>query len=327
MIVAQSIIAPMAIAGFLAIALLPLYNQVLKVFKYRVIATSTVLLTLLLLLGGLFFLIFWQFKSLHNSYPEISQKILAIPDKVDQFLVKNNLQSTAKNFVSKENVANWLESGSSFIFKSIGNIGQFTTSIALIPIYIFLFLYYKSKIKGLLVAMLNFFDLEGDKVMSSLSYIIQHHLKGLSIVTLLMGVANSVGLYIIGVPYAIALGFFTALCTIIPYIGIILGSIPVLLISYATQGSFTTLLFIVGWYALVQFLEGNFLTPKIVGNEVNLNPLASIIALIIGGSIWGIVGMILAIPATALVQIIADQFVGGKPLVSMLSSTSQKNKK
>jgi predicted PurR-regulated permease PerM len=82
----------------------------------------------------------------------------------------------------------------------------------------------------------------------------------------------------------------------------------VLVLSYATQGSPTTLLFIIGLFALIQFIEGNFLTPSIVGDKLNVNPLVAILALLIGGQIWGIVGMILAIPTVATITLFFEKF-------------------
>src|SRR5690606_17310314 len=111
-----------------------------------------------------------------------------------------------------------------------------------------------------------------------------------------LGTINSLGLYIIGIEHAMLFGFFAAFLNIIPYIGTTIGgSLPVLyaLLNYDELWRPIAVLI---FYQLVQTVEGNFITPKIVGSKVSINPFIAIVVLIIGGFYWGIAGMVLSIP-------------------------------
>ena len=124
---------------------------------------------------------------------------------------------------------------------------------------------------------------------------------------LILASLNSIGLWALDVPYPLFLGFLTAAFSIIPYIGVVVGGVLVLAVSYAAQGSLSTLALIAALFAVIQFIEGNFITPYVVGNKVNINSFMAILVLLAGGQLWGIAGMIIAIPTTAAISIFAKQ--------------------
>jgi predicted PurR-regulated permease PerM len=114
------------------------------------------------------------------------------------------------------------------------------------------------------------------------------------------------GLMIMGVPYAVFFGIFASVLTIIPYIGILIGAALPALFTLVQTGSLVQALIVVGIFAFVQFLEGNFITPNITGSKVSINPFAAVVALIVGGEIWGAAGMILSIPIIAILKVLFD---------------------
>jgi predicted PurR-regulated permease PerM len=140
--------------------------------------------------------------------------------------------------------------------------------------------------------------------------------RGQVILMVAIGVACLAGLLVLGVPYALPLAVIAALMEAIPLAGPILGAIPAVLVGLTVSGP--TALFVIGWYVLVQQVEGHILVPRIMHRAVGLNPLLVIIALIAGGIIDGIVGALVAIPIAAAVQIIVQRLLIDPAILSRL---------
>jgi predicted PurR-regulated permease PerM len=128
-------------------------------------------------------------------------------------------------------------------------------------------------------------------------------IRGQLSVCAILALLYSIGLYFIGIDLAITIGTLAGITFIIPYVGTIIGiclSIAMALLKF--QDILHPLLCL-GWFSLVQGLEGTVITPKIVGDTVGLHPLVAIVALLIGGQVFGIMGMLLAVPVTAVLQV------------------------
>ena len=122
-----------------------------------------------------------------------------------------------------------------------------------------------------------------------------------------------IGFSIIGVPNALFFAILCGLLEIVPFIGNLTGTTLTVLVAAIHGGNFTMLGGIVITYGIVQFTQGWFLEPLILGPQVKINPLFTIIALVLGELVWGIPGIILAIPITAIFKIICDHIESLKP--------------
>jgi predicted PurR-regulated permease PerM len=141
---------------------------------------------------------------------------------------------------------------------------------------------------------------------------------GLLIEALIVAILNSTALLILGVKYAILLGLIGALLNMLPYIGgIIAIALPVLMAT-VTKDGYSTQLGIIIAYIIIQFIDNNFLVPKIVSSKVQINALVSILIVLLGGALWGVAGMFLSIPFIAIVKIICDRVEGMRPLGKLL---------
>ena len=141
------------------------------------------------------------------------------------------------------------------------------------------------------------------------------------IVVVILGLLNAIGLWIIGLENALFFATFAALLAVIPYIGIIIGSLPAVLYALLFSGSLWMPLGVIAVFAVVQFLEGNFITPNIIGSRVSINPFMALVALIIGGQIWGIVGMIIFVPFVGILKCIFDEVEDLRPYGYLLGNT------
>src|SRR5690606_26113122 len=113
------------------------------------------------------------------------------------------------------------------------------------------------------------------EVLKDVSMVGRQYLKGMGIVMLILTVLNSAGFMILGIKFAILLGAMTAVLNIIPYIGVLLGSLLPVSLALVTNDSIWIAVGALGVCVFTQFLENNFITPKIVGSSVNVNPFAS----------------------------------------------------
>ncbi len=164
-------------------------------------------------------------------------------------------------------------------------------------------------------------DSEVEDLVERIQKVTQNYLVGLLSVIGILAVLNTTGLFIIGMEHAIFFGVFAALLAVIPYIGIIIGALPPLLFALLLGDSLLTAALVVAVFGVVQALEGNFISPKIVGSKVSINPFVAIIALIIGGEIWGIAGMILFVPLVGILKVIFSEIEGLKPYGYLLGNS------
>jgi len=128
------------------------------------------------------------------------------------------------------------------------------------------------------------------------------YLKGHLLVSVLVGLATGIVAMIIGVDFALVIGIIAGLTNLVPYFGPILGGIPAIILALAQ--SWQDGLYMTGAIILIQQLESNWLTPKIIGDKLGMHPLIIVFALLAGGELLGILGMLIAVPLTAALRII-----------------------
>jgi len=132
------------------------------------------------------------------------------------------------------------------------------------------------------------------------------YMNGLLLDLLIQGAVSAVVLYLIGVPYALALGAWVSLTALIPYFGAWLGAFPAVIIAF-TVSPLKAVLTLIAFF-IIQQVEGNFLLPRIQGQALHIHPVPILLAVIVGWGLFGIVGMVLAIPALAVVRVLYDFF-------------------
>jgi predicted PurR-regulated permease PerM len=138
-------------------------------------------------------------------------------------------------------------------------------------------------------------------------YSLSRYLGGLALILFIQGVISAVGLFMLGVPYALVLGAFVSVTAVIPYLGAWISAIPAVIVALATEGPTTALLTALLFLGIQQ-LEGNFLTPKIQGDTLHVHPILVFLAVIVGGGLGGIFGVIVAVPALAVLRVVFDFF-------------------
>lgn len=327
-IVAKSVLIPITFSFLFAVILNPTVVFLQKRKVNLILATLIAMVTVGVGLSFGVYYIITQAKILFTDLPGLVDQFNALFIKFELFIT-NTLEISAQEQLAllKENANQLISSGSGIFGNALSATSSFITFFTLIPIYVFFILIYKETFKGFLTRL----DKNGERstldVAIEIKEMIHSYIGGLLMVITIVAVLNSIGLLALGLKYAIFMGIVSAILTIIPYIGIFIGGLLPLMVALITKDSLIYPLLVVVIMGVVQFLEGNFITPKIIGSKVNVNALAAIIGLVVGAEIWGIAGMILAIPITGIAKIIFSQYDSLKPYAYLLQSDEEEKVK
>jgi predicted PurR-regulated permease PerM len=304
--IAQNIIIPLVFATILAIVLHPAVALITRLRIPRVAAIVIVMSLAFSIIAMFGILLFSQASRFTESFPKLV-------DKFTQIL--NELIYWASGYfdISANEITAWITNtkndliGGAQIGQTIINVGSMMAFWFLIPVYVFMILFYQP-------LLIEFFHrLFGEdnrakvsEIINQIKTLIQHYLIGLLFQVVIISFLYTIGLLILGIEYALIIGILGALFNLLPYIGnIIAASLPII-IAIVTKPSPWFALLVLALYIVIQFIDNNFVVPKIVASKVKINALASIIAVISFATLWGIPGMLVAIPLVAIAKLIFD---------------------
>ncbi|WP_164669706.1 AI-2E family transporter [Virgibacillus doumboii] len=313
-IVIFSTIVPPVILAFIAYYLLnPIVDLLERIHIKRIWGVVILILGISGLLTGLILLfapaIETQIKSLAANFPDYIQQM---GDGI-----KNWIQSS---FLAPyyDQGYQWLTSNLSGITSRIGeylggavqgvqNVASAVTNVvvALItfPFILFFLLKDGDRFKRFCVKLLppKYRD-DANHILHNMDVQVGSYIQGQIIVASCIGLLLYIGYLIIGLDYAITLAIIAAITSVVPYLGPMIAISPAIIIALVAS-PFMFLKLAVVW-AAVQFLEGNFISPNVMGKTMQVHPLTIIIVLLVAGNLFGVVGVILGIPGYAILKVI-----------------------
>ena len=259
----------------------------------------------------------------------IEQNLTKKLDEFRQFVKETFAISTQKQKeLVQEQQASSSGGASSFVTKLLAGLGGFLTNTILVLVYMFLFLYFRTHLKNFILQLLpKESSAKTGKVIQNSRKVAQKYLTGLAMMIGCLWVMYGIGFSIIGVKGAIFFAILCGLLEIVPFVGNLTGNAITVLMVIAQGGSMQMVLGVLITYAVVQFIQTYLLEPLVVGSEVNINPLFTIIGLVLGELIWGIPGMVLAIPLLGIAKIICDNVEGLKPYGYLLGTGKKQKSK
>jgi predicted PurR-regulated permease PerM len=247
-------------------------------------------------------------ENLYNLVPQKILQWLDISGGADLQGLLNKALDGAKNlsFDVVNQVAIFLSRAFSTTFSLLlAVLGYF-----IIPVYLFYLLRDFDRLKG------AFMDLvppwRRPAILSlrrEIDQVLGGFIRGQLSVCLALAVLYSVGLALIGIDLALVIGIISGLAFIIPYLGTILGIIAGVTMAAIKFHDMLHPLLVLGWFALAQALEGTILTPRLVGNRLGLHPVLTILAVLIGGELFGFFGLLLAVPVAATGKVLAGRLI------------------
>jgi predicted PurR-regulated permease PerM len=304
----QALLIPLVFAVLFAVLLYPLCA---RLERWRVSRIVAVLLCLLLLLAAVSTLLYAVSAQISNFAEVVPQLIRKGNDLLtglqtyadDQFNIDRKRQLTE----ARKYLNTLLASGGALLTTTLLATTSTLADVLVVLLFVFFFLLYRDFFRSFFYKSFGHTRrTRVDTVLHRIYRVVKDYLVGLVLVILVTGTLMTVGLMMLGVEYAVFFGFFGACLVLIPYFGISLGSLLPAAYTLVTQDNPLKALGVIGVFLFVQAVEGNFITPYIVGSKVSINPLAAIIALLIWEKLWGLPGLILALPLTAIIKVIFD---------------------
>lgn len=318
---------PLTIAGLLSMLFLPLSVKMEKRGANKAVSVVVCILLVVLFFGGIVALLAWQVSDISQNASQIEQSIGQKVQQIKEYVSSSMGISHQKQqeMMQKQQQSS---SGklSSMLSMILTSVGTFLTNFFLVLIYIFLFLYFRTHLKQSVLKMFSKTkQKEAEKAIGEARQVAQKYVVGLMLMIVGLWILYSIGFAIAGVKNFFFFAILCGLLEIIPFVGNLAGNALTIIVSLAQGGSMNVVLGILITYALVQFIQSYILEPLVVGSEVNINPVFTIIGIIAGEFIWGIPGMILAVPLLGMIKIIADHVEALKPVGFLIGEEKKSN--
>ena len=290
------------------------------------IAIVICILGVTLLVGGIIYLLVAQFSEFLQEWQSLRLKLA---ETVNQFSIFISERFDISLEKQNDFINNTLNNSGSQAFSILRNtaysLSESVFFLLMIPVFSTLILFHRQMLSN---ALYELFPPERKNTIHEILVETIHEyynfIKGMLVVYLIVGLLNSVGLWIIGVPNPFLFGFIASILTFIPYVGIMISSLLPIAVSWITYNSIWYPLAVIAVFSIVQVLEAYIIFPFAVGSRLKINTLVIIIVVIVGGILWGAAGMILFIPFISIVKLIADRTPSLKTLSVLLGDGEQK---
>jgi predicted PurR-regulated permease PerM len=326
----KTLFIPLSFSLLISFILYPICKWLEKKGINKMISILLAISMVSILFTAVAYLLFLQVEGFLQQWPtfkvKFSESLIQLYGFLEEHygLNRNDLLEMPKKTWANITSTNFLE----FLINMAHSISMSAFFLIIMPVYSALILYYRVRLVHVLYKLFPMDKKESiHEILIETIQTYYNFVKGMLLVYLIVGILNSIGLAIIGVPHPIAFGFIASILTFIPYLGIIISSLLPITISWITYESIWYPLGIIIVFAIVQLLESNLIFPFAVGKHLKINPLIIIIVIIAGGILWGAAGMILFIPFTSILKLIADRTESLKTLSLLLGNESTPKKK
>jgi predicted PurR-regulated permease PerM len=318
MIMAKSILLPLLFALFFSILLSSLCGWLERFSIPRFLSALMGMLIALIVILGIGFFFYNQMTAFAGDIDMFVERLEVLFESMEEFLLT---WFAIEGEINLDRVVNasidYIRENAASLTRGVTGAASILTATFLTPIFIFLILLFRDLLKNFVIRAFAQGDPEIERkvmgIIQKVKTLVQKYITGLLIVIAILAVLNSTMLLIIGVDHAIFFGVFAAMLNVIPFLGPIMGSILPILYALITMDSLLYPLIILLGFYIIQLFESNLFTPVIVGSQVSMNALATLLLIIIGAQIWGLAGMILFIPIGAILKIIFDEVESLKP--------------
>ncbi|MBX6379832.1 MAG: AI-2E family transporter [Thermoflavifilum aggregans] len=304
--IGQPLLSPLLFAFLFSMMLLPVNRVLEKIHVPRSIAVLISIVLFIAVLLAVLYFVASQVRVMAGDWPALQQQLNITLQQLQEWL-HEHLHMKIQSREDLIQIATQNISSSAIIGHTVVSISTTLLFIIFIPIYMFLLLYYRRLLTRFLMQL--FKEPHRPQVHATLRQIervVKRYVLGLLMEIVAIAILLGSIFWILGIPYAWLLAVITAILNIIPYVGIYSSLVLCALITFASGSISKTLALVITMVAVHTF-DANFLMPRIVGSQVKINVLITIIGVVIGEMMWGIAGMFLAIPTIAIMKIVFDQ--------------------
>ncbi len=300
--IGKTIIIPIFIALLFSLLMLPFSNWLESKGISRGMAAFISIMVVLFLFTGMGYFFFTQIRELAQDADKIQQEVISFRRSIQYYFEDNvGIEKREQEQIIEKAQEN---SDGSFIQKIMGMASSLFIASILLPMSMYFMMAYRSHYKEFLFKLYDEEKHDNIKrIFRGEKSIIVKYITGIFTVVVILSICNTIALTLFGLKHAVLFGILAALLNIIPLIGTIVGSLLPVLFALIMQDSIWYAVGIALYFWGIQILESSIITPNVVGNSVKANPYAIILAIFIGGEVWGAAGMVLFIPLLALIKV------------------------
>lgn len=331
----SAVFIPLLIAGFLYYV----FDPIIRFFgrKIKMPRIVGILISVLLVIGAYVYIfasvipaIINQLTGLINSsikaYPSVQKWVIEVANSKRFHEISNQINLPHLMSQISSSYTTILKNILDGVSLSVGSVVGFITSLIFVLILVPIFFYYLLKDGSKILPFLKRNVLKNDKygvadLLHSMNATLSKYIFGLAIDVTFIFVMALIGYLVIGIPYAFIFALFSGVTTLIPYLGPYIGVAPVVL-TVAWSHPWEAL-FAVAYILIVQQIDGNLIYPRIVGSAVNIHPVTVMVLMLVMGNLYGILGMVVAVPGYALVKEIVKFIIS---LYQNIRAGREKNK-
>ena len=321
-------LVPFLIASLLAMLILPLSMRLEKKMS-KVLAILLSILLLLVVIGAIIGIFAWQISDISDRAPEIqeniSQKLAQLRDFITHSL---GISEQQQQRILRQQQQSSTGQLSSLLTGLVTSLGGFLTDFIIVMVYIFLFLLFRNHFEKFIMKLVPEKNKQtARETMHDVRMVAQKYLSGMAIMISCLWVMYSIGFSLVGVDNAIFFAVLCGLLEIVPFVGNLVGVSVTMLMSLAQGGHPSMLIGILVTYGVVQFIQTYLLETLVVGRVISINPVFTIVGLVGGELLWGIGGMILALPVMGMIKIVCDHVEPLKPYGFLLGGDKDEGPK
>ncbi len=340
LVLAQEFLAPLVLSFTVALITFPLANKLERKGVKPILATS-INVFLLLLLAALFLIVIsWQLKNIMDDWDNMKKTLTPKIEQAEAFILthtpmkKDKLEEyksemevpgeESESGKKKKEEGDEGKKGEKAV-SVIGGVVNFSTDFLITFVYIFFFIQYRKMFKAFI---LKLFKLENKAealdIISKSTAVVRYYLIGRLILIVVLVMFYGLGLWISGVENFLVVSVIAALLSFIPFVGNFVGYLLAMAMGVFSGGEISILIGVTVTFAFVQFVDSYILQPLVLGNKMNVHPFFIIVSVVLGNAVWGVMGMILAIPIFAIISVICRNVPAFSAFGYLLSSDPDK---
>lgn len=308
-VIGNTIIMPLLMAFFFSLMLMPAFRFFRKLKVPEVIAVFLPILLLTIFVALVIWLFSSQVGALLDDFPQIQRTVAKHLDDLSVWISRSFGYSPAEQvkFINVQSKKLFSSLGG-VLSGAAGSLSGMVIFIGLLPIYIYLIILYRNLFLKFVLMWFKQDEYPNvEEAIRQTEKMVKSYLVGLLIqITYIIILLGGI-LWLFGIQNALLIGIIFAFLNLIPYLGALIGNVLGVLLTLASSDSISDVLIVLGAITVVQFLDNNILMPRIVGSQVKINPLVSIVGIIIGGTMAGLSGMFLAMPVLSILKIVFDR--------------------
>ncbi|MFC6998819.1 AI-2E family transporter [Rufibacter roseus] len=305
---------PLFFAILLSMLMTPVSNWLERKGIGRVWATLICILLIILFIAAVLLAISLQAASFSQDLPQIQKKLQETLSNVQQWIQQQfGVAPEEQLKFMQEQISKLSQSVNTYVKTFLSGALGLITSFVLVILYMFFLMWRREKYQEFLLRLFSSENsMETKKTIEEITQVSSQYLIGRVISMLFLWVCYSIGFSIIGLDNALLLSVIAVLPTIVPYIGAFVGGLFPILMSFVS-GSTGMIIPVVAILAAAQTIDNNIIEPLVMGAKMDLSPIFTVVAIVLGQMLWGVAGMVLFVPMFAVIRIICQHVSPLKP--------------